>query len=357
MKKLALRITLVILVMAGLGAGVGWYLFREPQFNGKTGSEWLEQMKSSDVARRMEAEGALMAMGEEGLPFLLGKATGMQSRARTNGKKMAEKLPRPIYNGLRRLFGSADGDMTRAVALQAIRSLGTNGAAAVPTLTNILRDPSSQISYQAAITLQVLPGAVPGLVEALDDGNYQVRANACVALQGQRELASNAAPRLVRILNEETGPMVGSAAYTLSCIGEPAIGVLTNSLKGTNANLRHWAAYALGSMDARGLPAVPALCEAAKDGDVTVRTAVVAALRKIDRITPEADGVLVAALSDSYPPVQMEAMEALVFRPRAVRGYRAEIEKVLDHPNEKMRKLAREALERWPERKSERALP
>jgi hypothetical protein len=117
---------------------------------------------------------------------------------------------------LRIMTGSADADLR----WQATGALGKIGEAAVPGLTEALKDNDWKVRRSAAEALWGMrePGAVPALVEALTDRNDVVRQAAAGALSGLGELA---VPGLTEALRHRDAAVRQVAADTLNGIGTP----------------------------------------------------------------------------------------------------------------------------------------
>ncbi|MEO8139074.1 MAG: HEAT repeat domain-containing protein [Gemmatimonadota bacterium] len=83
-------------------------------------------------------------------------------------------------------------------------------------------------------------------------------------------------------------------------------------LKGAAPYTRNAAAYAIGGMGADAKPAVPALIEALKDPEATVRYPVCVALREIGPAAKDAVPALTETLDDRNDDVAAMARKALV---------------------------------------------
>lgn len=121
--------------------------------------------------------------------------------------------------------------------------------------------------------------ALPGLIEALDDANAQVRLRAIRPIVVMGAVASDAAPALASRLADD------------------------------DAQVRQWSAVALGQIGPPAAGAVPRLAEALKDPETAVRQAAAAALGAIG--ATEAIDPLKDAAADPNPGVQRAARLAL----------------------------------------------
>lgn len=135
--------------------------------------------------------------------------------------------------------------------------------------------------------------SVPSLVEALRDGSSWVRWQVAVTLGQIGPEAEEAVPALVKaLMREETDMTRGmgrrhwyareAAAKALGKIGPSAVPALTEALQHKGPVGRHAAADALAGIGPRAKGAIPALERALRDEAKHVREAAADALRKIN---------------------------------------------------------------------------
>ncbi len=321
------------------------YATREPTYNGRTLGQWVLDVKSSDPKIRANAEAALRAMGPQavkGLSFTLVKEPGLLTRFI---QSLGRSTPRILKTPLHRVFNPGQQISDKYAAAEALKIMGTNAEAAVPALGRMLESPNVLLSSAAGQALgKIGPSAVPVLIEALDNGDYNIRANACAALG---ELGTNSAPaipRLTKILVDDTGPIIGSASWSLSRIGSPAVLPLTQLLSNTNWLVRRWAVYSLTYAGVHAKPAIPAIVRLLQDTNVQVRSQAVIALSNIDWTSKESGEALLAATKDQDPDVQTAAINALGSRPDIVYERMPQFIELLDSPTPQMRGHAAYAL-------------
>ncbi|MEJ5343928.1 MAG: HEAT repeat domain-containing protein [Chloroflexus sp.] len=226
-----------------------------------------------------------------------------QDHLRERVAEALAKLGIPAVPALVQALGDGDADVREAAAA----ALGRIGdAAAVPALVPVLRDGYADVREAAAAALgQIGAPAVPALVQALGDGDANVRRAAAAAL-GQIGDAA-AVPALVRALGDGERQVREAAAAALGQIGDAqAVPALVRALKYGNALVRWAAAAALGKI---GAPAVPALVRALRDGDWKMRRAAAEALGAIGntQVVP----ALVEVLGDENWYVRRAAAAAL----------------------------------------------
>ncbi|ACK64836.1 HEAT domain containing protein [Rippkaea orientalis PCC 8801] len=132
--------------------------------------------------------------------------------------------------------------------------------------------------------------ASDNLIPALLDENSETRENAFKKL---RELGDSVAvPALIEALQDKDWQVQAVAAYTLGRFGseaKSAIPALSKAIKAENADVRFVAAKALGEIGSEAV--VPALIEALQDKDENVR---VNAAESLKKIAPEAKAAVPA---------------------------------------------------------------
>jgi HEAT repeat protein len=151
--------------------------------------------------------------------------------------------------------------------------------------------------------------AVPALIQALGDSDWDVRRAAAEALGKLGD--PQAVPALIGALGEWgdlwSENVRRAAAEALGKLGDPqAVPALIQALGDSDWDVRRAAAEALAKI---GTPAVPALIQALGDSDWDVRRAAAEALGAIG--DPQAIPALIQALGDSGWDVRRAAAEAL----------------------------------------------
>jgi HEAT repeat protein len=207
----------------------------------------------------------------------------------------------PAVPGLLAALRDADWN-ARLAAAEALGEIGD--AAAVPGLLAALRDASLYVREAAAKALgEIGAPAVPGLLAALRDADWNARLAAAEALG---EIGAPAVPGLLAALRDESRQVRKAAAWELGKIGDAAaVPGLLAALGDADVDVREAAAWALRIGDAA---AVPGLLAALRDADWRVRRAAAAALGEIG--APAVPGLL-AALGDADANVREAAAAAL----------------------------------------------
>ena len=317
----------------------------EPKAQGRKLSEWLVQLRDSNPAKREEARLAVISMGREAIPYLTNQLTKPPNALQKAARAAFKHAPESLKVSLGRIYRPPNEVLNKHMALQAIGILGTNGAAAVPTVGEVLRQPDVALTSAAAMTLVYLgTNSLPELIAALDDGDFNIRSHACYALAMLQTNAAPAVPRLGEIVVDERGVIAATAATTLARIGEPAIPVLKDFLKHTNATVRRWGLVALGQVTPPARSTLPELMQAANDADAGVRAGAVQAVGTIDRTSAESGAVLLRALDDPNGEVRAAAAGGFTVRPRLVRENQDRLYKMLEDEAVNVRALAATAI-------------
>ena len=159
------------------------------------------------------------------------------------------------------------------------KSLETSVDHHIAHLISALRD--QNIANPAALALaEIARTTIFALIQALSDGNANVRDCAASALGRVGEVSKDIIPALIeRFTTDDDECVCEIAASALGKIGEQALPALMAALGDVDNQVRFYAAFALGFM--AGTPAVPALIEALKDADEAVSEIAEHALRQI----------------------------------------------------------------------------
>jgi HEAT repeat protein len=144
------------------------------------------------------------------------------------------------------------------------------------------REARRDASYHLARMGPEAKEAIPALIKALGDEDKQVWANSIAALANLGPLAEPAIPVLLQGLESRGGggrgrrqydrsQIVLRTAHALSRIGVAAVPALMQALKSEETTMRLGAIKALGGMQAAATPAIPELVNNLGHGDAEVR--------------------------------------------------------------------------------------
>jgi vesicle coat complex subunit len=237
MRSAAGTAAIVTVVLVALGVGpVEAEPPKEPKYQGRKLSDWVDQLSDYDPEYRRKAAEALAQFGPDG-----------RSAAPAVAALLKDKNP----------------DIVREAAAT-LEKIGAGGEA-VPVLTDALQKAPDSFARSSAASALGQEGedaapAVGALIGALKDGSYDVRRAAFRALG-----------------------KIGAASKT---VPGPLMDALINALGDDDVEMRYSATLALGAMGKKAKPAVKALLRVATtDKDVGVRDRAVDALMAID---PEA---------------------------------------------------------------------
>jgi HEAT repeat protein len=206
-------------------------------------------------------------------------------------------------------------------AAQLLIDLGPDAKDLLPTLVEALDDADGKVRANAAEALWLLgkhPGALPALVATLLDKDPSARAYAAAQLGYlMREDAKPAVPALVQVLWDEDTAVRAAAAEALGRIGlpaRPAIPALVAAFKapGEEDAIYSSTSEALGRLGPAAKTAIPALLEKLKHPDSYVRVNAAKALWHIDQ-DRAGIGVARAGLEDRRDRVRVYAAEVLWF--------------------------------------------
>jgi len=292
---------------------------REPSYQGKSLSEWVDLLYTTNHTQAMNSIGAI---GPKAIPFLFEKARhedpAVQRFYRAIWPKLPlrQRLPTPklvdpnfpgkIGNALmavapqelpRLIAALEDRDpRVRHVAILAIRYMGAKPDAAVPVLCKLLSDPDDWVRGSALVALGLMgpkaKPAVPAFIATLRFGTnghlVGIRATAAWALGEVGPDAQMAVPWLRQSLSDTNAPMRLSAAIALWRISQDT-NVVSVVIEQFNRNPKNREILrALGEMGPLAKSAVPTLLKLLRDPDSLgpfVQPLAREALKKID---PEA---------------------------------------------------------------------
>jgi HEAT repeat protein len=184
---------------------------------------------------------------------------------------------------------------------------------ALPALRDTLKDDDWQVRRASARALGLLgSGAAPALAGALEDRHALVVAQAARALGRLGPEAAEAAPALVRAVERGRSPTLRRVAgEALGKVGPAGVGRLVWLLGHDDRAVRLAAAQALAVLRPTTGAAVLALWAAREDRDAQVRDVAFAATRRVERPDQALIDSLVRGLKDKSVAARLDAARAL----------------------------------------------
>lgn len=240
------------------------------------------------VVKQRRASIALAALGPKALPALprLEKMLGNEHTLRPASLAIAYMGPEGVHVLTNAL--SSTNPVIRRECMEALSSVQSGGAVAIPVLIASLRDQDAMIQGRAALALAVIreePSvAIPALTEMLTKTN-SARHEAVMALGQYGLMATSAIPMLLECLVADDTMTRSSTRTALRRIGAETnaiIAVLTNALTNSEINLRRFAINTLAGYGQAASNAVPALILCLNDPVFVIHNAASNALANID---------------------------------------------------------------------------
>jgi len=320
------RIILLLLgcVIAAVCVALLWRGKKEPQYKGRTLTQWVllyERSTGAEASHNSyynpsalrESEEAIHHIGTNALPCLIKwiQCVPSRSRWRRRAADALDKLPGELWD--RPPIDSLLNDPAQVhldVAATCFWLLGTNASAAVPELTRLANDQKSPRASEAALNAlaHADQDGLPHVLAILANPNAPGRADAAGCARSASRLGTNAS-LAVRLLSEcvrnQDQQLAISASESLRDLTlEPGITVpaLTKGLQDPRRRVRFVCARSL-VVCARSVAwlgelkrcSAPALMVALQDPDWQVRVFVTNALSKIapevlEPMTSQIDG-------------------------------------------------------------------
>lgn len=204
-----------------------------------------------------------------------------------------------------------DDERVRMEIVQALGPMSCGTAAAMPSMVEMLHDPSVPVRDRTARVLGQFsdPVVVTHLIQALKDPDWHVRAAAADSLGGWvRKEPSAIAPLIAVLQGDEYALVRDRAADSLALPeDEKSINALVEAILSDNRDARYHAAKAI--VKSRATSALPKLVDRRNHADPEVRLKiyeVVGGIGGTDQVT-----VLLEATSDADANVRIAAIDAL----------------------------------------------
>jgi HEAT repeat protein len=277
-----------VLVLTFLVAMAVPYLahWREPRYQGKRISQWLDELNSVSMEDgetvRVEAGKAVRKIGPAGLPWILRKFQSQDSRLKLKLEEWAEK--QSVVH-----FHFSDAESERYKAALAITILGPQARDAVPELAKMLNNPELSSDAGAALA-GIGRDGVPALISGLTNQNGKVREAVLVSFPPLGTNAESALPAIIASLEDPILEVRFAALWAVGSAGQNqsdlALPLLIGKFRGGDAVMRRYAVAVLSGFGTNHMAEVmPILLEALADQSPTVQSA---SLHVLDRFPDQA---------------------------------------------------------------------
>ena len=279
--------SLVALAVAGLLLARA---LREPSYQGKSLSEWLDDFSgrgreagsdlASSTARQDASVAAVRAIGTNAIPHLLRMLDAEDSPRKLKWAALLAKYLKVKIN-----TEQAGIEQTRAMSGFLI--LGPKASPALPELMKRVNGPGAINGNRELLLFRAISStgkdSIPYLHPLLTNRIPTLRGEAAIALSGvnpSREIVAD----LARLLGDENTGVRGDTAVAFSNLrSELALPALIRNLRDTNAVVRQMSAFALGFYGKKAAAAIPELEQTTRDPDPRVSQEARQALDKIPR--------------------------------------------------------------------------
>ena len=312
----------LLLLLAVLGGGVFWWkaVYREPSYQGKPLSFWIEEIKTKAFTQvtnggriifpALEAAAAIRAIGAPALPGLLAavqrEETWWQRASGVVGSRMS-----PQYRGLIPLPAPFDSWGEAFFRIE-VANFGRQATpASIPLLLAAMESSRPEVRSTAVGSLgQITNGpleVLSAVIRGASDVDPETRFRAFASLRRFGAAASNAVPAALAALGRERGgadeyEQVLAAALLGSLGGAATVAIpALQAAAGRSkySRVRVEAAIALWRIRRQAPDALPALMDAFKDSDAGKKQEIMACLAEMGGEASPAAPILVALVRSS----------------------------------------------------------
>jgi hypothetical protein len=272
----------LILVVCGiLALALLWGLFsiqhREPSYQGRTLSQWFDQVPPGSVWTDSD-NAPIRAIGTNAIPTIL---------------KWISYEPSPLRNEIAMLVGRLSPDLSRRLCIQTQQRadravtvfsiLGSQTRAAIPELARLALTASDRDRACRCIDSlrHIGPEALPAVLTLATNGPPDASRYAIVTLSGFGTNAAAAVPFLIQCLDDKNTKIADAAEDTLCRFDRSAVfASLINALHSPSAQVRTHAVTCIQWIGTPASEAVPMLEPLLSDPDYNVRRATTNALSR-----------------------------------------------------------------------------
>jgi hypothetical protein len=260
--KQARGVLLILLVccVAAAVACLGWMRKREPEYKGKTLSEWLIAYRQpyGAVAPVIseEAAQAIRQIGTNGAPFLVKWIRESRKMPRWKDTLLALTQRNPQL--------PSESELRAMRAVWGFKILGPDAQAVIPDLVQVANQGNTERAPLAIGALGYLgKDALPSLLTWATNRGFQFRAAAIAATGRMGYLGTNAHPAVVMLIqcieNREFDPLAADMLGRLRVDSDLSVPALAGCLQSPNRFLRLNAVTSLGKFGEKSRGTVPEL--------------------------------------------------------------------------------------------------
>ncbi len=252
---------------------------REPVYEGKRLSEWVEFVKSSDTKERGLGAAAIKAMGTNALPVFMEMLDAKDSKLELWLQRLTAR-----QNVIPWEMETARDEVVNG--LIGLEILGESARPALPKLKELfLSDAPGTTGAMASIPIAICDlDAIAFFADCLTYTNPQVRRVSAQRLGFMRAKARPAVPQLIAALKDEDRSTRKYAARSLGFIdheSEHILGLLIPMLDDPDYHVRSGVASGIAEFGPRAQSVVPKLTKMAQETNEVARTSATYALKQI----------------------------------------------------------------------------
>lgn len=305
------RVYVLLVVVAGLLVAAVFALRPRGDtvvYQGKSIREWAIAASAGDT----EAIAALRSLDTNAIPGLVDLLQRQESFARRQLTAITSRLPGRLGGRAFSWASRKDTIRYRSAAARSLGLLGPVAEPAIPVLIGALRDPETQVRWDAAGALgRIGQPAVPELLRVLAESGGFARNCAAYALGQIGAAAEPALPQLIESFTDTNRDLRASAAYSAAAIGAPSMLALSNVLYHGDPGARDLAAKELVRFQRSLRIPIPALARMAQAPEAASRQMAIAALGALRIADNTAFTAVTNALRDEVPEVRLAALQCL----------------------------------------------
>ncbi len=341
------KVILALLALVLLAGGLFWAnQNKEPVYQGKRLSEWVEQYISGAIAevasdREAEAAAAIRTMGTNCLPWLLKKFSAKPSDLTLKLDRWVSEIP------VLSKFHTHTHER-HTVAKICFRILGPMAKETVPFMRGILNDPmeTGSLRTDAGLILADIGGkdSIDALAKTKTDQSTRIRSYCVTALY---LIGKDASDALKQYLHDKDESIRSLAARGLAKTGEPIevwLPCLAELASSTEVQLRQNSVFAIRKYGDGSKEAALALRNCLTDADGHVRFLSASGLGRMGESNEVWLPSLTSVLNHTYSDLRAKAVVAFEEFGEASKPAVPRLCELLNDPDERVRVAVTNAL-------------